>query len=258
MATPEILAPVGGPEQLLAAVRCGADSVYLGAADFNARRNAANFTSDQLAEAVRYCHTHGVRVYVTVNTVVTDSELPSLQQTADEIAAAGADAVILQDMAALRLFAGRYPSLRRVASTQTAVHNVQGARCLQDMGFDSFVLARELTLEEMARVCAAVSIPAEVFVHGAHCMSLSGACYLSAMLGGRSGNRPVRPALPAGLEMRRGGPRALPEGHEPDRAYRRPAGGRGGRSEDRGPDEAAGIRGRRRDRLRRRPGGPAL
>ena len=204
MATPEILAPVGGPEQLLAAVRCGADSVYLGAADFNARRNAANFTSDQLAEAVRYCHTHGVRVYVTVNTVVTDSELPSLQQTADEIAAAGADAVILQDMAALRLFAGRYPSLRRVASTQTAVHNVQGARCLQDMGFDSFVLARELTLEEMARVCAAVSIPAEVFVHGAHCMSLSGACYLSAMLGGRSGNRGLC-AQPCRLDWKCGG-----------------------------------------------------
>ncbi len=189
MAQPEILAPAGGPEQLLAAVRCGADSVYLGTGAFNARRGAANFTFDQLSEAVRYCRTHGVKVYVTVNTLVLDGEMAALEETADKIAAAGADGVILQDMAALRLFAAKYPSLHRVASTQTAVHNVDGARFLQDAGFDSFVLARELSLGEMEKVCAAVTIPAEAFVHGAHCMCLSGACTLSAMLGGRSGNR---------------------------------------------------------------------
>ena len=201
---PEILAPVGGQEQLLAAVRCGADSVYLGTDGFNARRNAANFGPEALSEAVRYCHTHGVRVYVTVNTLVLDGELTSLEETADAIARAGADAVILQDMAALRLFAEKYPSLHRVASTQTAVHNTDGARFLQDAGFDSFVLARELTLGEMEKICAAVSIPAEAFVHGAHCMSLSGACTLSAMLGGRSGNRGLC-AQPCRLDWKCGG-----------------------------------------------------
>ena len=142
MATPEILAPAGGMEQLTAALRCGAEAVYLGTPDFNARRGAANFGTGELAEAARLCRTHGAKLYVAVNTLVTDRELPALERTADTIAAAGADGVILQDMAALRLFAGRYPSLHRVASTQTAVHSVDGARFLQDAGFDSFVLAR--------------------------------------------------------------------------------------------------------------------
>jgi putative protease len=189
MGTPEILAPVGGQEQLLAAVRCGADAVYLGSKGFNARRNAANFDHQALLEAARYCHGRGVKLYLTVNTMVLDGELPALEETADAAAQAGVDAVILQDMAAARLFMSRYPTIHRVASTQTAVHNADGARFLQDAGFDSFVLARELSLTEMEAICQAVDIPAEAFVHGAHCMSLSGACYLSAMLGGRSGNR---------------------------------------------------------------------
>ncbi len=189
MPLPKIVAPAGGPEQLQAAVRCGADCVYLGTGPFNARRNAVNFTQEQLVQAVRGCHIRNVRVYVTVNTLVTDQEFPPLEQTAESIACAGADGVILQDMGAVQLFSRRYPSLRRIASTQTAVHNTDGARFLQDAGFQSFVLARELTLEEMAKICAAVPLSAEAFVHGALCMSLSGACYLSSLLGGRSGNR---------------------------------------------------------------------
>lgn len=185
----EILAPVGGEDQLLAAVRCGANAVYLGAKNFNARRNATNFAETDLQKAVSYCHARGVRVYITVNTIVLDSEMDTLEAEADQIAAAGADAVIIQDMAVLRLFSRRYPTIERHASTQTAVHNADGARFLQDAGFDSIVLARELSLSEMEAVCSAVSIPTEAFVHGAHCMSVSGACYLSAMLGGRSGNR---------------------------------------------------------------------
>ncbi len=188
-ATPEILAPAGGEEQLLAAVRCGANAVYLGGKNFNARQNAANFAEDDLLRAVSYCHARNVKVYVTVNTMVLDSERTALEEEADRIAAAGADAVIIQDLSVLRLFAGRYPALKRYASTQTAVHNVDGARFLQDIGFDSIVLARELTLSEMETICAAVPLKKEAFVHGAHCMSVSGACYLSAMLGGRSGNR---------------------------------------------------------------------
>ena len=109
MPTPEILAPAGGAEQLLAAVRCGADAVYLGTEGFNARRGAANFGPEALAGAARLCRTHGAKLYVTVNTLVMDGELAALEETADAIAAAGADGVILQDMAALRLFAGRYP-----------------------------------------------------------------------------------------------------------------------------------------------------
>ncbi len=189
MQKPEILAPVGGEEQLIAAVRCGTDAVYLGGQNFNARRNAANFSETSLAEAVSYCHARGVKVYVTVNTIVLDAELPALEEEADRIAEAGADAVIIQDMAVLRLFYNRYPTIRRFASTQTAVHNIDGAKFLESAGFDSIVLARELSLREIESICAAVSIQKEAFIHGAHCMSVSGACYLSAMLGGRSGNR---------------------------------------------------------------------
>ena len=203
MKKPAILAPVGGQEQLVAAVRCGADAVYLGGKGFNARRNAANFGDDELAEAVRYCRQRGVAVYVTVNTTVLDDELPALEAEAEAVAAAGADGVILQDMAALALFRNRYPSIRRVASTQTAVHNADGARFLQDAGFDSFVLARELSLSEMEKIVSAVDIPAEAFVHGAHCMCVSGMCYLSAMLGGRSGNRGLC-AQPCRLDWRCG------------------------------------------------------
>ncbi len=189
MPTPEILAPVGGEEQLIAAVRSGADAVYLGGQNFNARRNAANFTETDLVQAVSYCHARGVKVYVTVNTIVLDSELSALEEEADRIAQSGADAVIIQDMAVLRLFQSRYPTIKRFASTQTAVHNVDGARFLENIGFDSIVLARELSLREIETICRAVSIQKEAFIHGAHCMSVSGACYLSAMLGGRSGNR---------------------------------------------------------------------
>ncbi len=189
MPTPEILAPVGGSEQLIAAVRSGADAVYLGGQLFNARRNATNFAQTDLSDAVSYCHARGVKVYVTVNTVVLGGELPALEAEADQVAESGADAVIIQDMAVLRLFQNRYPSIKRFASTQTAVHNVDGARFLESVGFDSIVLARELTLSEIETICSSVSIQKEAFIHGAHCMSVSGACYLSAMLGGRSGNR---------------------------------------------------------------------
>ena len=204
MPVPEILAPAGGMEQLIAAVRCGADAVYLGGKGFNARRNAANFDDDALALAARYCRERGVRLYVTVNTMVLDGELSALEAEAETIARAGAFGVILQDMAAAELFLRRYPHMHRVASTQTAVHNTDGARFLRDAGFQSFVLARELSLEEMEKICAAVDIPAEAFVHGAHCMCVSGMCALSSMLGGRSGNRGLC-AQPCRLDWRCGG-----------------------------------------------------
>ena len=199
----EILAPAGGMEQLIAAVRCGADAVYLGTGGFNARRNAANFTAASLREAVAYCHGRGAKVYVTVNTLVMDTEWAALESAAAEIAAAGADAVIVQDLAVMEFFRENYPTLRLHASTQTAVHNVEGALELQELGCECVVLARELTLEEMAKISEAVNIRTEAFVHGAHCMSVSGACYLSGMLGGRSGNRGLC-AQPCRLDWRCG------------------------------------------------------
>lgn len=185
----EILAPVGGPEQLIAAVRSGADAVYLGTTGFNARRNAKNFESSDLPSVVSYCHERGVKVHVTVNTLVFDDELALLEKEADAIAAAGTDAVIIQDLAVAELFAKRYPSIRRHASTQMAVHDLAGAIMAQNLGFDRVVLARELRYEEIRKINENVDIETEMFVHGAHCMSLSGACYLSSLIGGRSGNR---------------------------------------------------------------------
>ncbi len=185
----EILAPVGGKEQLIAAVRCGADAVYLGAKGFNARRNAQNFTDEEFDDAVRYCHIHGVKVYATINTLVFDSELADLENVSRRIANAGVDGVIIQDLAVLELFKNRYPSIERIASTQLAIHNVSGALLAQKLGFDTVVLARELSLDEIKTIVENIQIKSEVFVHGAHCMSVSGMCYVSSMLGGRSGNR---------------------------------------------------------------------
>ena len=208
MARPLILAPAGTAQAVTAAVRCGADAVYLGAKNFNARRNADNFDPLSLPNAVSFCHQRGAQVFVTVNTLVRDAELPELEAAADEIAASGADAVIIQDMAVAELFARRYPELPRHASTQTAVHDLYGAQYLEGLGFKTVVLARELTLQEMERICSRITARAEAFVHGAHCMSVSGMCYLSAMLGGRSGNRGLC-AQPCRLDWQCGGGHAL-------------------------------------------------
>lgn len=185
----EILAPVGADEQLKAAVRCGANAVYFGTGNFNARRNADNFNSDTLKEAVDYCHLRNVKAYITLNTLIFDKELNELNDTITQIAKSGADAVIVQDFAVAQAVKRICPQLPLHASTQMAVHNVSGALLLQELGFSRVVLARELSLDEIKAIRDAVSVELEVFVHGAHCMSTSGNCYLSAMLGERSGNR---------------------------------------------------------------------
>lgn len=185
---PELMAPAGGWEQMTAAVRAGADAVYLGTGGFNARRTAENFGGGALERAVAYCHGRGVRVYVTLNTLVTDPEIPVLVREMEQIAAAGADAVILQDMAAARLLRRFCPKMPLHASTQMSIHNAAGARELARLGFSRVVIARELTESEL-RMVADSGLEVEAFVHGALCMSVSGQCYLSSMLGGRSGNR---------------------------------------------------------------------
>lgn len=185
----EILAPVGAQEQLKAAVRSGANAVYLGVDNFNARRNADNFTTENLKDAVKYCRLRDVKVFVTLNTLIFDKEIDELYKTVTAIAQSGADAVIVQDFATVKAVKEICPDMPLHASTQMAVHNVSGAKFLEDMGFSRIVLARELSLQEMKMIREAVNAELEVFVHGAHCMSASGNCYLSAMLGERSGNR---------------------------------------------------------------------
>ena len=185
----EILAPVGSQEQLLAAVRSGANAVYLGTKSFNARRNADNFDSLNLNQAVKYCHSYNVKVYVTLNTIVFDKELKSLYETIKEIAKSQADAVIVQDFATVKAVKKICPSLPLHASTQMAIHNVSGVKVLEKLGFTRVVLARELSFREIEKIVKSTTLETEVFVHGAHCMSVSGNCYISVFLGERSGNR---------------------------------------------------------------------
>ena len=189
MARIEILAPVGSEEMLRAAVFSGADAVYLGFSGFNARTGAGNFDADSLKEAVRFCHARGVAVHVALNTTVYGTELSALEQAIRAVAASGADAVICQDLAVTTLIGKIAPQLPRHGSTQMSVHTLQGALELKELGFTRVVLARELSLPEVEHITKHCGIETECFIHGALCMSVSGQCYMSAFLGGRSGNR---------------------------------------------------------------------
>ena len=189
MAKIEILAPVGSEEMLRAAVFSGADAVYLGFSGFNARTGAGNFDADSLQEAVRFCHARGVAVHVALNTTVYGTELSALEQAIRAVAASGADAVICQDLAVATLIGKIAPQLPRHGSTQMSVHTLQGALELKELGFTRVVLARELSLTEVEHITKHCGIETECFIHGALCMSVSGQCYMSAFLGGRSGNR---------------------------------------------------------------------
>ena len=185
----EILAPVGNEEMLRAAVFSGADAVYLGFSGFNARTSANNFDADTLKDAVRFCHARGVAVHVALNTTVYGGELPALEAAIRAVAASGADAVICQDLAVATLISRIAPQLPRHGSTQMSVHSLQGALELKELGFTRVVLARELSLPEVEHITKHCGIETECFVHGALCMCVSGQCYMSAFLGGRSGNR---------------------------------------------------------------------
>lgn len=193
MAYTELLAPAGSFEAMQAAVRTGADAVYLGVGDFNARRHAHNFSLDpaddtSLMAAVAYCHACGVKVYVTLNTLVLEKELDEALAVADAACACGVDALILQDRGLARRIRARAPRMPLHASTQLSCHTPAGVRELRDVGFTRVVLAREMSKAEIA-ACTGLDCELEVFVHGALCMSVSGQCELSAMLGSRSGNR---------------------------------------------------------------------
>ena len=185
----EVLAPAGGQEALRAAVYSGADAVYLGGPAFGARANAKNFTREELREAAVFCHARGVRVHVTVNTVLKDGELPAALEFVSFLCSLPVDAVLVQDMGLFSLLRERAPSLPLHASTQMSLHTPGGVKLLYGLGAERAVLARELSLQEIREIAEGCPIEIESFVHGALCMSVSGQCYFSAMLGGRSGNR---------------------------------------------------------------------
>lgn len=184
----EILAPAGGFESVVAAVRSGADAVYVGQKQFSARASAQNFDEAELKKAVAYCHIHGVKVYVTINTIVFDDEFDMLRKSIISAARADADALIVQNIGVARLAKKLVPDLPLHASTQMSVHTAGGVRALYEMGFKRVVLSREMSRDEIKKA-AQVPVELEVFVHGALCMCVSGQCYFSAMLGSRSGNR---------------------------------------------------------------------
>ena len=185
----EVLAPAGGPEALRAAVFAGADAVYLGGPAFGARANAKNFSREELAQAVAFCHGRGVRVHVTVNTLLKETELPEALEFVEYLCSLPVDAVLVQDMGLFALLRRRAPELPLHASTQMSLHTPAGAELLRELGADRVVLARELSLEEIREIHESCPVELESFVHGALCMSVSGQCAFSALLGGRSGNR---------------------------------------------------------------------
>ncbi len=186
---PELLAPAGSPEALNAAVAAGADAVYFGAASFNARMNAKNFSGDTLKRAIELCKDSGVKTNITVNTLVHTREMSELLKTVEELYRLGADALIIADLGAASLVRKYFPDLELHASTQAAGHNHLAAVELQRLGFARMVAARELSMTDIRTLCATSPIETEIFVHGAICVSQSGQCLASSMIGKRSGNR---------------------------------------------------------------------
>jgi putative protease len=189
MHIPELLAPVGSRESLIAAVENGADAVYFGGRLFSARQYASNFDREELLWAIDYVHARGVRAYVTVNTLIKDAELDEASDYLQFLCNAGADAVIVQDIGILKLLRGHIPNLPVHASTQMTIHNTEGVKFLQEMDVKRVVLAREMSLDEIKRIKSETCMEIETFIHGALCFSYSGQCLLSSMIGGRSGNR---------------------------------------------------------------------
>ena len=185
----ELLSPAGGYDALVAAVQSGADAVYMGFGAFNARRSAKNFTDEDFASAVRYCHLRGVRVFLTLNTLVTDRELPQAAEALRNASRMGVDAVLVQDWGLLTLAKEIVPDLPLHASTQMSLFTLGGANEAAALGMERVVLARELCRDDIAEICKGCGAEIEIFGHGALCMCYSGQCEMSAVLGQRSGNR---------------------------------------------------------------------
>lgn len=176
----ELLAPAGNLESLLAAVHSGADAVYFGYGELNARRNAKNFDEDSLREASRICKERGVKMHMTVNTMVYDREYEQVMRTLEIACRYGIDALIVQDLGVAALVRKAAPEMPMHASTQLTVHNLSGALEAKQLGFSRVVLAREMSRSEIAAIASQAQIETEVFVHGALCMCVSGQCYMSS------------------------------------------------------------------------------
>lgn len=185
----ELLAPAGSFESLYAAVQSGADAVYLGGSKFSARAYASNFDEENMIKAIDYCHLYDVKVYITINTLLKQSEMKEAIEYAGFLYKAGADALIIQDMGLASLIRDNFPDLELHASTQMTIHNGEGAQLLKELGFTRIVLSRELSVEEIRHISSDLGIETEIFIHGALCICYSGQCLMSSMLGGRSGNR---------------------------------------------------------------------
>ena len=200
----ELLAPAGSPESVIAAVQSGADAVYMGFGDFNARRGAANFSQEEFTKAVRYCRIRGCKVYVTLNTLVGDRELADAAGMARLASDLGADGIIIQDLGLIQVIREAVPDIPLHASTQMSVHNLAGVEACAQMGLTRAVLARELSFEQIAFIAKHAPIETEVFVHGALCFCHSGQCYMSSLIGRRSGNRGMC-AQPCRMQYSMGG-----------------------------------------------------
>ena len=189
MKKPELLSPVGDFECLKAAVQNGADCVYLGASSFNARARATNFDQNSLKEAVTYAKLHNVKVNLTLNTLIKNEEFEDAVKLAVYAYNIGVDAIIIQDLGLSNYLLKNHPEIPLHASTQMTVHNLAGVQFLEKQGFSRVVLSRELNISEIENIKANTSTEIEVFIHGALCISYSGGCLFSSMVGDRSGNR---------------------------------------------------------------------
>ena len=185
----ELLSPAGSPEAVIAAVQNGADAIYMGMGNFNARRGAKNFNDEEFEKAVRYCRIRGCKVYVTLNTLVGDREMEAAVAAARLASQKGADAILVQDLGLVRAIRQALPDIPIHASTQMSIHNLAGVEAAAEMGLTRAVLARELSLEQIKFISQHASIETEIFVHGALCFCHSGQCYMSSLIGRRSGNR---------------------------------------------------------------------
>ena len=237
----ELLSPAGGREALAAAVQNGADAVYMGFGSFNARRSARNFSDEEFLAAVRYCHLWGVKVYLTLNTLVTDRELPALAETARRASEYGVDAILVQDWGVYETLRAVIPDVPLHASTQMALHTLSGVEEAARLGMTRAVLARELSGEEIREIAERAPIEIETFAHGALCMCYSGMCEMSAVIGGQP--RRVRAALPLALWLAREGGResTVAQGRESRGVCRRDGGDGRGLPEARGAHEAARV-----------------
>lgn len=200
----ELLSPAGSPEAVIAAVQNGADAIYMGLGNFNARRGAKNFTDEEFERSMRYCRIRGCKVYVTLNTLVNDREIAQAVESARLASQLGADGIIIQDLGLAYAIRQALPDIPLHASTQMSIHNLAGVEAAAEMGITRAVLARELSFEQIRFITKNASIETEVFVHGALCFCHSGQCYMSALIGRRSGNRGLC-AQPCRLQYSLGG-----------------------------------------------------